>query len=862
MPEVCPPNFTSLSEVTHSRPTAMKLAATVALAVVGISLPLRAESVSAPIDQRFAAGAPTETPDLQRHVLPLMGRLGCNGRACHGSFQGRGGFRLSLFGYDFKQDHEALTSGDHPRVDLQHPADSLMLAKPTSTDPDEHGGGHRLDKGSWQYQVLLRWIEAGATPVDESKHAHFVRMEVTPTEIVFSQLGQKQQLRVISHWSDGTAEDVTPICRFQSNDDAVSKVSEAGEVTCVGKGDTHIVAFYDNGVVPVATLLPESEQFGPKYPATPTPTRIDELVTDKLRKLGVLPSELCSDSEFLRRASLDITGTLPRAEEVRAFMADASADKRARKVDELLSRPAYSAWWATWLCDVLGNSENQLRQKLRVGSPSEQWYRWVERRVADNVPYDDLVEGIVMATGRLPGESYADFCREMSEYGRNDAHADVTRRPTMSYYWARRNMQKSNEKALSFSYALLGIRLQCAECHKHPFDQWSQQDFQQFTAFFDRVSFGTADRAAEKEMLAALAVDPELKGNDRDKALAKLVADGKTIPFPEVFIRNGSAPRKKDKDGGNQRIDATRVITPRVLGGEEVIESTADPRQPLMDWLRQKDNPYFARAFVNRVWAHYFNVGIVEPPDDMNLANAPSNKELLDYLSLAFIEHDYDIKWLHREITGSLAYQRSWKPTETNEHDLRNFSHAIPRRLPAEVLYDAVVAATAGSDELAERAGNPIEKCAIGLSRGYSQRKSNNLYVLAVFGKPKRDTPCDCERSNVPSLLQTVFLRNDQEMTALLGRRSGWISEVSRQPSAAEGKPNKRLAKDAAVTELPEGKATALIEEAYLRAFSRLPDAEELAAGRQYLTESESTTAGMEDLLWALVNAKEFIVNH
>jgi hypothetical protein len=843
----------------------MKLAVIVTFAVAGISLPIQAESVLPPIDQRFAAADQQETPDMQRHVLPLLGRLGCNGRACHGSFQGRGGFRLSLFGYDFKMDHEALTAGDHPRVDLKQPPQSLMLLKPTSTDPDEHGGGHRLDPGSWQYKVILRWIEAGAPPVDEAKHPHFVRMEVTPGEIVFSELGQKQRLKVVSYWSDGTVEDVTPICRFQSNDDAVSKVNEAGEITAVAKGDTHVVAFYDNGVVPVATLLPESDQFGPKYPSTPTPTRIDELVTNKLRKLGVLPSDVCSDSEFLRRASLDITGTLPQADEVRAFVADGSAQKRSQKIDELLSRPAYAAWWATRLCDVLGNSENQLRPKIRFGSLSEQWYRWVNRRLAENLPYDKLIEGMVMATGRTAGQTYEDYCREMSEYGRNDGHADVTERPTMSYYWARRNMQTANEKALSFSYALLGIRLQCAECHKHPFDQWSQQDFKQFTAFFDRIRFGTPDREAEKALLAKLEIDPKLSNNERDKTMVKFANEGQTIPFQEVYIKTGeNGDRKRDKDKENKRVDATRVITPRVLGGEEVIASTySDPRQPLMDWLRQKDNPYFARAFVNRVWSHYFNVGIVEPADDMNLANAPSNKELLDYLSQAFIEHHYDVKWLHREITGSLTYQRSWKPNGTNEHDLRNYSHAVPRRLPAEVVYDAVVTATAGSAELTKRAGNPVEECAIGLSRGYSLRKNNSLYALSVFGKPKRETPCDCERSNVPSLLQTVFLRNDQEMATLIDRKTGWVSEVSQQlAGAANENPNKRRATAAERPALPEGKDAELIQEVYLRTFSRLPDQEELAEARHYLAESDNLSAGLEDLLWALLNAKEFIVNH
>jgi hypothetical protein len=354
-----------------------------------------------------------------------------------------------------------------------------------------------------------------------------------------------------------------------------------------------------------------------------------------------------------------------------------------------------------------------------------------------------------------------------------------------------------------------------------------------------------------------------------------------------------------------------------VLGGEEVVDGTyQDPRQPLMDWLRQADNPYFAKAIVNRVWAAYFNVGIVEPPDDMNLANAPSNKELLDHLSRAFIEHGYDLKWLHREITGSLAYQRSWKSNATNEHDTRNFSHAVPRRMPAEVVYDAVITATAGRAELDERAANPIEKCAIGMARGYSGRNSApKLYALSVFGKPKRDTPCDCDRSNVPSLLQTVFLRNDREITTLIERPNGWVAEATaaaEKPS--EGKPDGKAAsadkaaallaakdeargrdsardKDAETgkdrarrqrkhrenvqaaklvaaerprvdARSPADRPNELVSEAYLRTFSRLPNSDELRDGVAYLKQSESPTAGLQDLMWALLNSKEFIVNH
>lgn len=886
-------------------------------------------------DERFSNPDVQEVPSLQRHVLPLMGRLGCNGRACHGSFQGQGGFRLSLFGYDFKTDYEAMVKGDAPRVDLKNTAASLILSKPSSDVEDEHGGGKRMDVGSWQYRLIEKWVAAGAPAVDETKDPTFVKMVVTPMEVVYGKVGETTQLNVTAHWSDGTIEDVTPLCRFQTNDDAVAKVDLGGKITIIGKGDTHVVAFYDNGVVPVSVMLPVSDQIGDKFPVTATKTKVDELVVDKLKKIGVVPSDVCTDHEFLRRASLDITGQLPSADEVKAFLDDTSAEKRAKKVDELLNRPAYAAWWTTKLCDILGNSENEMRNIVHPKG-NELYYRWVHRRVSENMHYDDLVEGILLSKSRTSaGQTYTEWCTEMASYVRDENPTDFTERDTMPFYWMRRNMRTANEKALSVSYAFLGVRLQCAECHKHPFDQWSQNDFQQFTAFFNRVTTGQRDREEAKEMIAKLGIETDPKkvgGAQIRRQLEQLAEQGKVVPVDELFVTN--APRGDRKKGQEKVKTAGRVITPKVLGGEEVVDQTYDdPRQPIMDWLRQKDNPYFARAFVNRVWAHYFNVGIVEPADDMNLANAPSNKELLDYLSAAFIEHDYDIKWLMREIVSSDTYQRSWQTNPTNETDLRNFSHSVMRRLPAEVVYDAVGTATAGSAEFTKRRDEPVETCAIGVGRGYTGRNNYNQYALSVFGKPKRATPCDCERSNEPSLLQTVYLRNDREMFDLITRRNGWLDtaldsigvkdnptfgngaaaaddkassqsdrfakaearlkDLQKQIKEAEksGKPERvkslraeyaRLKQKAAgmglkvdestetaatsksesKTDAKAGSAVGLIEEAYLRTFSRYPTAAELANAETYVKTSTNVGTGIRDLMWALLNSKEFVVNH
>jgi len=819
-------------------------------AIVALSLTLSALLVASasaiavdvlpPANERFAPAGAAETPDFQRHVLPLLGRLGCNGRACHGSFQGQGGFRLSLFGYDFKSDHEALLGGDEPRVNVKSPAESLILQKPTLTI--DHEGGRRYKQGGWEYHLLQRWIEAGAPPV-AANAAELLSIELSPPEILFSKAGETQPLQVVAHWSDGTREDVTPLCRFRTNDESIASVNEAGLITSVGKGDTHIVAFYDNGTLSVPVGLPVSDLLGSRYPKVATPTRIDELVVAKLRKLGIVPSELCTDAEFLRRVSLDIAGTLPRPEEVSAFLADPSRDKRKKKIDELLERPGYAAWWTTRFCDWTGNGERNMPEGGEQGmrrDKSALWYDWIYRRVAENVPYDKLVEGLVIAVSRTPGQTDEQYFAEMSGYFREQDPGDFAARPSMPYFWSGNRF--TPPQPLRFSFAFLGVRLECAQCHKHPYDQWTKDDYEQFQAFFDGIRQGGGNGAVTKQMKQELGLTADADSGGYKSLFAKLAHEGKVVPWQEVIAPNWKAkvgrgrPTKSNPNG--------RVITPKLLGGEEVISTQYDdPREPLMDWLRQPANPYFARALVNRVWANYFGVGIVEPPDDMNLANPPSNRPLLDDLAERFITSGFDLKWLHREIANSDAYQRSWRPTATNRLDERNFSHAQIRRLPAELAYDALVHAAASTSR--QRALNEdravVRQRAIGVSSGFS-RNYDGSYALKLFGKPERAVSCECERSNEPSMLQTVYLRNDGELLSLLDDPSSWVREVSAtSPPPAQNE---------------------LIRAAYLRTVGREPTAGEVAAGLEHLPTAGDRRGGLKDLLWALVNTKEFLLNH
>ena len=908
------------------------LTALVAAAALNASVTMAAdEAVIESAAKRFATPESPETPDFRQHVMPLLGRLGCNGRACHGSFQGQGGFRLSLFGYDAELDYKGLAE----RLDLAKPEASYALQKPLLEEP--HRGGKRMEKGSWEHNVLVSWIKGGAKKTADDA-VKLTSVEITPKEIVFVNAGEQARLKVVGVWSDGRREDVTCLTRFQTNDEQVAEISKDGVVSSKQTGDTHIVVYYDNKVLPIPVMRAVTDKTGDKYPTIETKTKVDELVLLKLKKLGVLPSELAGDTEFLRRLSLDLAGTLPTPKEIQEFVADVRVDKRSLKISELTERPAYASWWATRLCDWTGNSNNQRNNgPLPQGTATRDWYEWLRVRIEQNVGYDKMAEGFVLASSREKGESYRELCEELTHElyakdGKGTAH-----RASVPQYWTRNNFVMPEDRVIGFAYNFLGVRIQCAQCHKHPFDQWTQDDFHQFKNFFVHTKSAgrSSDSKADYEAIVAeLGVD--LKKNmtnaERTKLMASLAKDGKTIPFDEVFTtkvvakNEARAEARKGKDKEKDAKAAAAIAasrksaTARLLGGADVeLSEFDDPRQPLMDWLRSKDNKLFARAFVNRVWANYFNVGIVQPPDDHNLANPPSNAPLLNYLSEQFIEHNFDIKWLHREICSSETYQRSWTPNETNKADERNFSHAVPRRLPAEVAYDALVAATASDEEFAAMHSN-VSGRSIAIPGAGGRGAGNGGgkdYALGIFGRSIRESNCDCDRSTDASLLQTVYLQNDQEVLGLINRgKGGWINQAGlelglikskqadpkRGPEAevrkleelvarmekvkqkAEARKDEKGAADAAKKvdelklEIAELKAKVPTEEVvqtadadklatviratYLRTLSRLPSETELTRSIAYVDSTDNKLRGVSDILWALINTKEFIVNH
>ncbi len=777
-------------------------------------------------------------------------------------------------------------------------------------------------------------MDSGWRKNDSKEPQQLVRLEIRPEEIQFKGEGESVDLRAIAHWEDGTAEDVTPLCRFSTNDDSVAEVDENGHVRSGVQGDTHVVAYYDNAVVPIPVIRPVSTKLATStQDATDATHPIDQLVDQKLRKLGMQASELCTDAEFIRRVSLDLIGILPSADEVRAFLSDSSENKREQLVGELLESPGYAAWWATRFCDWTGNSDEQLNNVLPIRNAATRlWYEWLRVRLEANMPYDKIIEGIVTAESRQPDESYLDYCKTMTEACSPGNENLFAERDGLPLFWARRNFQKPEERAIGFAYTFLGVRIECAQCHKHPFDQWSKDDFEQFANLFSPIRVNQNQVASESKsereaLLSKLTGGKKLNGGELRKAISEGARDGKTVPFGELLV-NTRQPVGRARKGKNS--PAAAIPTGKILGQPNAITLDKDPRDDLMKWLRSSENPYFAKAIVNRVWSNYFGVGIVDPTDDMNLANPPVNAPLLDYLASEFIKHQYDLKWLHQTIVTSDTYQRSAEPNESNAADRTNFSHHIPRRLPAEVVYDAVILAT-GSDAHAARLREQMDEMAI--ADGKPRRRNQQEFALEVFGQSIRESNCDCDRSNAPSLLQLIYLRNDVEMHQRLADKDGWVAQAcqelgvpgpqsaadaslsaaqrraegirkqflgqvarfSKQGERQQEKSRPQLEREYqkvvqrmkphgydvpslesliadqnawaelnAVAKKTGSAATVedLVEEAYLRTLSRFPDTDEVAVSVDFISESKTPADGVQSLLWALVNTKEFIITH
>jgi hypothetical protein len=638
-----------------------------------------------------AADAPVS---FAREVVPVLTRAGCNSGACHGSQHGKGGFRLSLFGFDPAFDHpQVVQSAEGRRVVLSEPERSILLQKPAGVM--EHGGGERFKVGSRPYEVLKRWLEDGA-PGPGIRDPHVQEVQVWPAKRRLRP-GEEQQLQVRATWSDGLVEDVTSLAQFDAVNDAVASVTPGGLVRAKSAGETHVMVRFA-GLARVAQLtLP----YGPPPPGkVPANNFIDEKLAARWRDLGLGPSGLCSDEEFLRRLHLDAIGTLPTPEEVRAFLADTSPGKRERAIDRVLGRPEFVDFWALKWGDLLRINRDLLQEK---GMWS--FHNWVRACLRDGKPVDRTVREIVTAEGSTFTDGPANF-----------------------YLTARTPADWSETAAQLF----LGVRVQCARCHHHPFEKWSQDDYYGMTAFFARLGTKTSQEFG-------------LFGRE-------------TV----VFLRPAgevSHPRK----GG--------LVKPRPLGGP-VMEDPFDRRRKLAEWLTAKGNPFFARNMANRFWAYTMGRGLVEPVDDLRETNPPSIPELLDALANDFAENGYDLKHLLRTVFRSRAYQLSSRPEPGNRADASNTYHAryTRKRLTAEQLADALDFAT-GTREKYQ--GLPPGTRAIQLPD-----TKVRSFLLDVFGRPARQITCECERTVQPNIAQALHLLNSDFLERKIASPAGRVAAL------------------------------------------------------------------------------------
>jgi hypothetical protein len=793
----------------------------IALAVLASSLlaapPARADGIELP------GGGTAKKVDFERHVMGLFGRMGCNSGSCHGSFQGKGGFRLSLFGYEPEKDYKALTRDlQGRRIDRNDPDNSLLLLK--ATGQVAHGGHKRFGKDSRAYQLFRTWIKQGAKWNKGSGEVAALR--VTPPEYDFAKAGQKGQLRVTARFADGSEDDVTPLCDFRTNDDAVAEVNPFGAVKSVRSGDTAVIVSYRGNVVPVRMLVPGELPAGVTYPDVPEVNFIDREVFAKLRRLNIIPSDLADDASFLRRVTIDTIGTLPSPAEVRAFLADDRADKRARKIDELLAHPMHAALWATKFCDITGNDTDQLEnangQAQMRPKLSQMWHDWLRKRFADNVPYDQIVRGVLCATtreGKAPDEYLKSF-KELEAAAAKGYVTPYAERPTLDLFWRRQVAVQPEIWGEKVAAAFLGVRLECAQCHKHPFDRWTQNDYRAFANVFGTVAVGVSPEATKtfKPINDERAKQPRGKG-------APLY-----LPLREVFL--GGKPRMlPDPDTG-------KPLPPRAPGGPEIKAAKGqDPRELVFEWMKSPDNPFFARSFANRVWGHYFGFGIVHPVDDFSLANPPSNPQLLDALARSFVESGYDIRKLEREVLNSRAYQLSSKTNATNRLDRTGFSHAFIRPMMAEVVVDVIDAATGTNEKYGADAPPDCRAIEVGASRIQNQAVA---YAFRIFGRPPRTSACDCERAMEPGLSQKLFLMADATVLTKLqtqqNRLRGLLAAHKDDESA--------------------------LEELFLATLSRLPTENEKEKFAEYRSGTKDRRKVFGDTLWALMNTTEFIFNH
>lgn len=706
----------------------------------------------------------SEQPSVSylEQIRPILAKNGCAMAACHAAQHGQGGFKLSVFGFEPDKDRAAMARDSiGRRISLVDPENSLLLLKPTMQTP--HGGGKRLEKGSVDYQMLVAWIRGGAAAPAKAENM-VMKLHVFPKERLGT-VGMSQQLRVEAEYADGQRQDVTHWAKFDSLDDGIANVTREGLVTTIGKGQGGVMIRFEGQADTSLFVIPYADKV--ELAGWTNNNQVDELAANKFRELGIEPSALCDDATFLRRAFIDAIGTLPTSAETRIFLESTDPEKRKKLIDRLLGltgdpaqdiyNDAYSAYWSLKWSDLLRNTSADLGEQGMWSM-----HNWIKESFRTNKPFDQFVRELITARGSLYSVGPANFFRINKD---------------------------SSTLAEATAQLFLGVRMECAKCHHHPFEKYSQEDYYGLAAFFSRV--GT-------------------KGS-------------------EEFGLFGGEQVVVVRDAGDVRHPRTsQLMKPKALEAAEM-EHPLDRRMPLADWLTAKENAYFARNVVNRYVAYLLGRGLVEPVDDLRSTNPPSNPALMDALSKKFVESNFSLKQLMREIMSSRLYQLDSQPSVSNVADTVFYSHFTVKRLTAEPLVDALDRVTGVQTKYKNL---PLGTRAIELPDA-----EYGDYFLSTFGKPKRVSICECERPLDPSLAQALHTLNGDTLAGKIADKKGRIGTLL----AAKKTPDE------------------IVEEIYLAALSRFPTAAERSQAQQFLSENENAEEVYQDLLWALMNSKQFL---
>jgi uncharacterized protein DUF1549/uncharacterized protein DUF1553 len=725
------------------------------------------KSVSLPVTVKHAdENLPINFPN---QVVPIFTKLGCNSGGCHGKASGQNGFKLSLLGYEPNVDFAALVmEARGRRLMPAAPDSSLLLLKATGAAP--HGGGKKMERDSDEYRLIRRWIAAG-TPFGKDTDPTVTKISVVPDHRVMTRQN-KQQFAAYAHYSDGSVEDITRRAQYESNDQEIAAVDASGVVRTLSlSGEAAIMARYQGHVAVFRATVP----LGAKTPdwQFPVQTVVDKYTSQKWKDLGLVPSDLAGDEAFVRRAYLDLTGTLPTPKEVLDFAADKDPKKREALIDRLVETPEYSYFFANKWADILRVKRGREGNAMQRAQGTFAFHNWIREAVASDKPYDEFVRDILGATG------------------------DESKNPPTVWY---KDLQQPEQFVDDTAQVFLGLRIACAQCHHHPYEKWSQDDYWGLAAFFGRV--------AKKQL--------PVPGNQQQA----------TVQI--VYSRPDGAVN-------NKRTSKPAAVKP-LDGAPMDIERGEDPRQRLVDWMADPKNPFFARAVANRYWAHFFSRGIVDPIDDMRVTNPPSNPELLDALAKVLVDNKFSLKALVKTIAKSRTYQLSAIPNDFNKHDKQAFARYYPKRMSAEVLLDAVCQVT---DSPSTFGGLPTDRFAPKRAIMLPD-ESFGSYFLDVFGRPQRISACECERVSEANLAQALHLLNSEEVQGKLSRANGRADTLTKdsRPDAEK------------------------VGELFLWAFARKPTESDIKAALDHIEKHKANKKiAYENILWALINTKEFVFN-